>query len=278
MSRYWPSSQTGRQLGAPRRAGTRRGPPERRGGRVPPCLPAPDRAPSRPRSPSPPTSAMWDRRSQLRDLPVEGVGLDFCRGPENLALLSDAGGLGAKVLFAGVVDGRNVWADDLDASLGLLNQLTSICEEVVVSTSCSFLHVPLGLARGASTRRRGPPVARFRRGETGRAGCADPRPSKGGPVAEAIETNQAALEARRHSPGSRNPDDPSGDGIGPRRSPTVAHVRGTGVEPQHDVWACRGYRPRPSGRSPRPPSCAPQGGVASRHRGGRIRELPAIGN
>ncbi|HEV3266159.1 MAG TPA: 5-methyltetrahydropteroyltriglutamate--homocysteine S-methyltransferase [Acidimicrobiales bacterium] len=81
----------------------------------------------------------------LADLPVEGIGLDFCRGPENLDLLQAAGGLGAKLLMAGVVDGRNVWANDLYASLQLLDRLGEWSDEVVVSTSCSLLHVPLSL-------------------------------------------------------------------------------------------------------------------------------------
>jgi 5-methyltetrahydropteroyltriglutamate--homocysteine methyltransferase len=82
----------------------------------------------------------------LRDLPVEALGLDFCRGPENLDLLHLAGGLGDKVLFAGVVDGRSVWVNNLDSSLGLLERLKDLCGEVVVSTSCSLLHVPVSLA------------------------------------------------------------------------------------------------------------------------------------
>jgi 5-methyltetrahydropteroyltriglutamate--homocysteine methyltransferase len=83
--------------------------------------------------------------SILADLPVEGVGLDFCRGPQNLDLLRTAGGLLGKVLFAGVVDGRNVWANDLEASLDLLGQLDGLADEAVASTSCSLLHVPLSL-------------------------------------------------------------------------------------------------------------------------------------
>jgi 5-methyltetrahydropteroyltriglutamate--homocysteine methyltransferase len=81
----------------------------------------------------------------LADLPVEAVGLDFCRGTENLSLLRDAGGVGGKILMAGVVDGRNVWANDLEASLDLLDQLQDLSAEVVVSTSCSLLHVPVSL-------------------------------------------------------------------------------------------------------------------------------------
>jgi 5-methyltetrahydropteroyltriglutamate--homocysteine methyltransferase len=78
----------------------------------------------------------------LRELPIEGMGLDFMRGDRNLELLRDAGGLGGKALFAGVVDGRNVWTGDLRASLGLLDQIRTHAEQVVVSTSCSLQHVP----------------------------------------------------------------------------------------------------------------------------------------
>jgi len=59
------------------------------------------------------------------------------------------GGIGERVLFAGVVDGRYVWVNDLDVSLGLLERLDPHATEVVVSTSCSLLHVPVSL--GAET-------------------------------------------------------------------------------------------------------------------------------
>ncbi len=91
-----------------------------------------------------------DALAVLRDLPVDGVGLDFCAGPENLDLLDRAGGLPGKTLLAGVVDGRNVWVNDLDASLRLLDRLRERCGELVVSSSCSFLHVPDRLADEAS--------------------------------------------------------------------------------------------------------------------------------
>lgn len=87
-----------------------------------------------------------DAMATLCDLPIEGIGLDFCAGPENTDLLADLGGLGGRTLFAGVVDGRNVWTNDLDASLDLLEILQRQCAELVVSTSCSLLHVPRSLA------------------------------------------------------------------------------------------------------------------------------------
>ena len=82
----------------------------------------------------------------LATLPIEGIGLDLCRGPENLRHLERVGGIGDRVLFAGVVDGRNVWVNDLEASLDLLDRVGPYASEVVVSTSCSLLHVPVSLA------------------------------------------------------------------------------------------------------------------------------------
>ncbi|KAL2900833.1 5-methyltetrahydropteroyltriglutamate--homocysteine methyltransferase [Bienertia sinuspersici] len=52
-----------------------------------------------------------------------------------------------KYLFAGVVDGRNIWANDLAASLAILQGLESIVgkDKLVVSTSCSLLHTAVDL-------------------------------------------------------------------------------------------------------------------------------------
>ncbi|KAF5937937.1 hypothetical protein HYC85_025443 [Camellia sinensis] len=55
--------------------------------------------------------------------------------------------LSGKYLFAGVVDGRNIWANDLAASLSLLQTLEGIVgkDKLVVSTSCSLLHTAVDL-------------------------------------------------------------------------------------------------------------------------------------
>ncbi|KAJ6379856.1 hypothetical protein OIU76_016503 [Salix suchowensis] len=52
-----------------------------------------------------------------------------------------------KHLFAGVVDGRNIWANDLAASLSTLKALEGVVgkDKLVVSTSCSLLHTAVDL-------------------------------------------------------------------------------------------------------------------------------------
>src|SRR5204863_7501384 len=75
----------------------------------------------------------------LRDLPIEGIGLDFHRegadiarvmereGPKSVELIADEGGLEDQWLFAGIVDGRNVWINELEHSLDLLGGLRDRC-------------------------------------------------------------------------------------------------------------------------------------------------------
>ncbi|KAL4318174.1 hypothetical protein GQ457_18G005660 [Hibiscus cannabinus] len=77
---------------------------------------------------------------------VAGFGFDLVRGTRTLNLLK-SGFPPDKYLFAGVVDGRNVWANDLAASLCILQVLEGIVgkENVVVSTSCSLLHSAVDL-------------------------------------------------------------------------------------------------------------------------------------
>ncbi|MEU2322964.1 5-methyltetrahydropteroyltriglutamate--homocysteine S-methyltransferase [Streptomyces althioticus] len=83
----------------------------------------------------------------LAKAPVDGLALDFTeRAAANLDALASVGGLPGKRLVAGVVNGRNVWVNDLAASLSTLGTLLGLADRVDVSASCSLLHVPLDTA------------------------------------------------------------------------------------------------------------------------------------
>jgi len=79
---------------------------------------------------------------KLADLPV-AFGLDFVHGrEENLANVK-AGLFKNKEVFAGVVDGRNVWSNDFEDSSALLEEIKANVAELVIQPSCSLLHVPV---------------------------------------------------------------------------------------------------------------------------------------
>ena len=113
-----------------------------------------------------------------------------------------------KTLFAGVVNGRNVWINDLAASLDLIDELREHAgDDVVVSTSCSLQHSPVDKTQRAAPRRRGAELDVVRRAEARRGGCADARDSTraADAISEELDANAKALEDRRNSPRTRNP-------------------------------------------------------------------------
>ena len=82
---------------------------------------------------------------ELVDLSFDAIGLDFVEGKLSLKLIEDYGFPKGKTLFAGVVNGKNIWRNDYSKTLPLLCTLNKLCDEVVINTSCSLLHVPCTL-------------------------------------------------------------------------------------------------------------------------------------
>ena len=77
---------------------------------------------------------------------IWALGLDFVYGKKNQEILEDIK-KSNKTLIAGVIDGRNVWVSNIDEKIELLRYISSIVskEKLIVSTSCSLLHVPFTL-------------------------------------------------------------------------------------------------------------------------------------
>lgn len=86
---------------------------------------------------------------ELVQLPVDGFGFDFVRGGATINAIQQHGFPDGKVLIAGIVDGRNVWRNDLRASLSLLQNLIELAPaaKIHVSSSCSLQHVPITVER-----------------------------------------------------------------------------------------------------------------------------------
>ena len=82
----------------------------------------------------------------LLHTPVYGVGLDFLHGEQNLESL-EAIAKSGKQLFAGVIDGRNVWRNNIEKTVELLTKISEAVDKkhITVATSSSLLHTPYTL-------------------------------------------------------------------------------------------------------------------------------------
>lgn len=79
---------------------------------------------------------------QLCGLPFDGIGLDFVEGRQTAKLIEENGFPEDKILFAGLVNGKNIWRCQYEKALTQLSTLRNFCGNIVLSTSCSLLHVP----------------------------------------------------------------------------------------------------------------------------------------
>ncbi|GAP00854.1 5-methyltetrahydropteroyltriglutamate--homocysteine S-methyltransferase [Fructobacillus fructosus] len=82
-----------------------------------------------------------DVYTDLLALDFDGIGLDFVEGKESLALVQEHGFPANKTLFAGVLNGKNIWRNHYSKTVSLLKELP-VRNNLVISTSSSLLHVP----------------------------------------------------------------------------------------------------------------------------------------
>lgn len=74
-----------------------------------------------------------------------GIGLDFIEGKETGNLIEKYGFPQDKLLFAGLVNGKNIWRNHYAKTLETIDVLRGKGIQTVLSTSCSLLHVPYTL-------------------------------------------------------------------------------------------------------------------------------------
>ncbi len=97
-----------------------------------------------------------DNADTFYALPVDALHIDLCRGPNQAntasnnaeAALDEAlNKIGDKTLSIGVVDGRNIWKNDLSKSLDLIEKAVEKLgsDKVFVAGSSSLLHTPVDL-------------------------------------------------------------------------------------------------------------------------------------
>lgn len=78
-------------------------------------------------------------------LPIAGLHLDLVTAPEQLAVFANAL-RSEQILSAGVVNGRNVWAADIDLIAERIGAVArDLADRLWIGTSCSLLHSPVDL-------------------------------------------------------------------------------------------------------------------------------------
>jgi 5-methyltetrahydropteroyltriglutamate--homocysteine methyltransferase len=79
-------------------------------------------------------------------LPVAVIGVDLVRAPDQLDVCIQKAKETDKCLSLGLVDGRNIWKNDLSDSLAKLEKAQKVLgDKCSVSGSCSLLHTPIDL-------------------------------------------------------------------------------------------------------------------------------------
>ena len=79
----------------------------------------------------------------LVNTPISAIALDFVYGKKNMESL-EAIANSDKKLLVGIVDGRNIWINDIDKSVETLNEIAKVVpkERLRVGSSSSLLHTP----------------------------------------------------------------------------------------------------------------------------------------
>ncbi|MNK00647.1 5-methyltetrahydropteroyltriglutamate--homocysteine methyltransferase [compost metagenome] len=90
--------------------------------------------------------ALLENTQLAVNLPIAALHIDLVRAPEQLEDILSVIPEQIK-LSLGVVDGRNVWKNDYEKSVGLINRAVQKLgtDRVIVAPSCSLLHSPIDL-------------------------------------------------------------------------------------------------------------------------------------
>ncbi len=86
-----------------------------------------------------------DFLKEVYSLPIQSIGLDFIHGRGNLDVINKIGFPKDKTLIAGLVDGRNVWKNNIGQSVEILRDLSRKAQSLAVSNAAPLYHLPCTL-------------------------------------------------------------------------------------------------------------------------------------
>lgn len=142
-----------------------------------------------------------DHAETLKSLPVAGLHIDLVRAPQQANAFS-CNFPEDKILSAGIVDGRNIWLNNLPASLTILNELhTTLADRLWIAPSCSLLHVPVDLTQETKLDKTVKSWMAFATQKLGEVVTLARGVSQGKEaIASQLANTNAALESRVYSP------------------------------------------------------------------------------
>ena len=162
--------------------------------------------------------SLRDNADLAFSLPVDAIHIDLCRGPgqantsaNNAEKDLDAAleKIGEKTLSVGIVDGRNIWKNDLSASLALIEKAVETLgdDKVFVAPSCSLLHTPVDLDSETLLDEDVKNWMAFATQKLDEIATLAKGASEGrGAVASALKASDEAQDSRKASPRVNNPD------------------------------------------------------------------------
>ncbi|GAB4272446.1 MAG: 5-methyltetrahydropteroyltriglutamate--homocysteine S-methyltransferase [Opitutales bacterium] len=149
---------------------------------------------------------MRDHAARVAELPVDLVHCDATRAPEDVERLAKALRKD-QALSVGVVDGRNIWKNNFDASLAILKKAQAAMgdERVWVAPSCSLMHAPMGLRYETQLDAELKSWLAFSEEKLHEVSTLAELAATGKETA-ALKENRAAMESRRTSTRIHNPE------------------------------------------------------------------------
>ncbi|SIT02244.1 5-methyltetrahydropteroyltriglutamate--homocysteine S-methyltransferase [Neptunomonas antarctica] len=149
---------------------------------------------------------LQDNLPLISQLPVAGIHLDAINAKDETTALIDS--LPASsIVSLGVINGRNIWKTDLNATLDWLEPIASqLQDRLWIAPSCSLLHVPVDLG---SEEHLDPDIKSwlaFAHQKLEELSTLQTALNQGRQhVTAALEANQQAINSRRQSPRVNNP-------------------------------------------------------------------------
>ncbi|KAI9309077.1 5-methyltetrahydropteroyltriglutamate-homocysteine S-methyltransferase [Cunninghamella echinulata] len=139
---------------------------------------------------------------------VDGIHLDLVRAPQELdtilPLLTNN-----QVLSAGVVDGRNIWINNLEKSIALVKKAVDALgqDRVFVAPSCSLAHSPYSTSFETKIKEKNPELYSWLSFSVEKAAeiVTITKAVNGQDVSAQLQANAAAVESRRTSHQTVNP-------------------------------------------------------------------------